>query len=643
MKSRSIFAAVFVLAFLFILTAFPVNAATASGDAMEMNKPSRKRLRAFKSERDLKKFFAKITKKRLGVGYGTGSGSGSGMGDTSSASAVVTVASAAPAESITNTQHASVDEGGIVKMHRNHLVILRRGRLFTVAIGDGSLRPVASIDAFGPDIDSNGSWYDEMLISGDNIVVIGYSYDRGGTELGLFKIEADGGLKYRATYHLRSNDYYSSRNYSSRLIGDKLIFYSPLNVNVYDEDLASSFPALRRWHKEAKESEFRRIVEATKIYRPESGVDYEDDLTLHTVTTCDLSGAEMKCDAVSVMGPSGHSFYVSPRSVWVWAAAWDSDEEKERNRSILIRMPFDEPHPSALRVSGSPVDQFSFLEEESGASLNVLVRSESEGDGMWKAEVGEGDIALLRVTLNDLADGSTAARRSSYRALEKVPGYTLQNRFIGDHLLYGAGANWGEPSNTVGGIVHVVNWKTGTRSKLTLPHDVDRLDQLAGQAIVIGANSNDLYFSSVALRGLPRLVDTYKLEGASQGETRSHGFFYKPESGDGGVLGLPVTYSGRPGYRQLREGSASIIFLRNDSLRFSEIGRLASGPAEALNDNCKASCVDWYGNARPIFAGGRIFALLGYEIVEGTLRSGRIEEVRRADFAPRAETATSAQ
>ncbi len=41
-----------------------------------------------------------------------------------------------PSESVTNTQHAGVDEGGIVKVHGDHLVVLRRGRLFTVAIGE---------------------------------------------------------------------------------------------------------------------------------------------------------------------------------------------------------------------------------------------------------------------------------------------------------------------------------------------------------------------------------------------------------------------------------------------------------------------------------------------------------------------------
>ena len=53
-----------------------------------------------------------------------------------------------------------------------------------------------------------------------------------------------------------------------------------------------------------------------------------------------------------------------------------------------------------------------------------------------------------------------------------------------------------------------------------------------------------------------------------------------------------------------------------------------------MADNCRASCVDWYGNARPLFFQGRMFALLGYEIVEGEVAAGRIREKRRVSFAP---------
>ena len=51
-------------------------------------------------------------------------------------------------------------------------------------------------------------------------------------------------------------------------------------------------------------------------------------------------------------------------------------------------------------------------------------------------------------------------------------------------------------------------------------------------------------------------------------------------------------------------------------------------------DGCRASCVDWYGNARPIFLGQRVFALMGYELVEGAAAGDAIRELRRVDFAP---------
>ncbi len=78
-----------------------------------------------------------------------------------------------------------------------------------------------------------------------------------------------------------------------------------------------------------------------------------------------------------------------------------------------------------------------------------------------------------------------------------------------------------------------------------------------------------------------------------------------------------------------------MLFLRNDLLRFSELGTLGARPDGNGDDGCRASCVDWYGNARPLFLRNRVLALLGYEIVEGELDGGRIKETRRVSFAPR--------
>ena len=69
-------------------------------------------------------------------------------------------------------------------------------------------------------------------------------------------------------------------------------------------------------------------------------------------------------------------------------------------------------------------------------------------------------------------------------------------------------------------------------------------------------------------------------------------------------------------------------------MQFREVGELGAKPENAIDDKCRASCVDWYGNARPLFLRGRVFALLGYEIVEGTLNDGRMKELRRVNYSP---------
>jgi len=599
--------------------------------------PIKKTMQPFGSERELTAYFRELAKKQrkqqAELQYNAAQPS-SIAGVASSAEPSEPVAKAKGEESITNTQEAGVDEGGIVKLHGDHLVVLRRGRLFTVKVGDGALQPISSVDAFGPEMDPSSTWYDEMLVSDDTVAVIGYSYERGGTEVGLFNIDGSGKLSYRSTYHLRSNDYYSSRNYASRLIGNKLIFYTPLYLSVGADDPFASFPAVRKWHKGAKPDEFQRIVSATHVYRPEHEFNANYGTALHTVTVCDLSNGGFACNANAVLGPPGRVFYVSENSVYVWVSDWEHSGQQMRTHSLLYRLPLDGSEPSALGVSGSPVDQFSFLESEDH-HLNVLVRSDSVGDGMWGAETAAGDVALMRVPLADFSDGSEMAQSSNYRKLPRPAGYTFQNRFVGDYLLYGTGSGWGEPEKNKHANLFAVGWADGDVHQIALVHGVDRIEQMGDDAVVIGTDGRDLHFTAIRLDDSPSIADSYVRQEASQGELRSHGFFYKPDGPDSGMLGLPISVPARAGYHHLFESSAAILFLRNDGLHFKEAGELAARSDRAVDDACRASCVDWYGNARPLFIHGRVLALLGYEIVEGTVDDGRMRELRRVNYAPR--------
>src|SRR5262249_27885332 len=160
------------------------------------------------------------------------------------------------------------------------------------------------------------------------------------------------------------------------------------------------------------------------------------------------------------------------------------------------------------------------LESEDG-NLNVLVRSQSAGDGMWRAEVAAGDTALMRVPVNSFSDGSTSVPPSRYRPLPRVDGYDFQNRYVGDYLLYGTGTGWWNTKKPHEHSVFALRWAGGDIHELPLNHGVDRIESLGSDAVVVGTDGHNLHFTSIRLDRSPEIVDDYVREGASQGELRS--------------------------------------------------------------------------------------------------------------------------
>jgi hypothetical protein len=544
---------------------------------------------------------------------------------------------------ITNTQEADVDEGGIVKKRGDLLVILRRGRLFTVSIAGGQMRPIHHINAFPPGITGGGDWYDEMLISGDRVIVIGYSYARGGTEVNRFRLSPDGRLRFEDAYHLRSNDYYSSRNYASRLIGNRLVYYTPLYLGWHGGDPFANFPAISRW-RDGKPV-FRRVAQARDVYIvPSLRDDEEAPLdTLHSVMDCNLTAPVMDCKATAVLGPASRTFYVSPTAVYLWvsdARHWNA-ADRGIAQSWLYRLPLDGiEKPSAIGAWGQPADQFSFREDRRLGLIDVLVRNDGGGDAMWNTEndrpARSGAVALLSVPIRWLGDGSRKVPLSRYRDLPPVGGdsWNFQNRFVGNHILYGGHAyRRGQFSTLVAAAL-----RGGPVAELQLPHAVERLDQLGQDGVAIGNDPRGgLVFTAVDLRRpMARTGNSFTFPEAQQGENRSQAFFYRSDTPDGstGLLGLPITTQLENQFARFLGSGSSILFLKRQNRLFDMAGRLDADARRAVDDSCVASCVDWYGNARPIFIGDRVFALMGYELVEGRLARGSIHEVGRANFAP---------
>ena len=578
-----------------------------------------------------------------GVGEGTiglgnvgliGKGSGSGHFLASPMGA---------ADSVTNTQEKNVDEGGIVKVHGDHLVVLRRGRLFTVKVGDDSLKPVDGISVASKR--KHQAWYDELLIHGDEIIVVGFSYEFGATELARFSISAAGKLRHTVTDYLRSNDYYSSRNYASRLIGDTLVFYMPHRLAggwpTKAED-TSGVPAMCS-PEGGKCSKWTGIVEATKVYKPLVGGPAS---VLHTVVTCDLSkGAEaMKCRGRGVLGPYSRNFYVSEDAVYIWVndpawtppPPWSPRAAETPTDAVVYRLGLEDESVAAMRSFGAPVDQFSFKESADG-HLNVLVRAKGAGGGMWGAELNPSqDVALFRAPVAAFEAGKCATTDAADYVDLPDPagqGYAFHNRFVGDTLLYGTGAGWGRPAEGKSPL-YVFRLGDQEAQTLKLSHPIDRIEPMGTHAVVVGASGSDLEFAAIELGDKAKTAGTFVQENANQGETRSHGFFFRQTAEQDGMLGLPILRGGGSTVSQLRSGSAEVLYLDVDDLKFERRGTLKADAKAGRNDKCEVSCVDWYGNARPLFIGDRVLALLGYEVVEGEVDGDKLGERRRVNMLP---------
>lgn len=560
---------------------------------------------------------------------------------TAAESVVVTGAAAPENPSITNTQIAGVDEGGIVKVSGDYLVILRRGRLFSVSTANGDLAAIDEINAYPPGVEPGGDWYDEMLVSGDWVVVIGYSYSRGGTEVNRFRLGSDGQFTFVDSHHLRSADYYSSENYASRLVGDQLIFYTPLYFGYGDEDPLESLPALSRWTDGQDGPRWERTVTGRQVYMatPLRRAGPEGIDAMHTVSMCDLTAPELSCRATVILGGESHSFFVSQNAVYVWTSEssyWPTDADDEVFQpAFLYRLPFDGSAPQAVQVQGDPVDQFSFNPNVAAGRLDVLVVSDSDGDGMWSPEFADGRAALLRLPMGLFGDGTRAATPRDYQLL---PGsdnaYIDVDRFVGDWLFYALerwGGSQGDPATEL-----VAVPVRGGEPILFSFDSVERIEQLGSDALIIGGGEGVTFTTMVLGGAQPAVGSRFSVPRASESESRSHAFFFRPDSQDGtdGLMGLPIMTQRAAPFDKGWLSSADMLFLRRRDRDLSDFGRLHASAEVGGDDGCRASCVDWYGNARPIFLRGRVFALMGYELIEGREGGDTIQEVRRLDYAP---------
>lgn len=564
---------------------------------------------------------------------------------------------------ITNNQLAGVDEGDIVKQIGDYLIVLQDGRLFSIdtAPDGGPVVLVDRIDVYrDPDLDP---WIDEMLVAGDTVIVTEYSYEDDASGFSLFTVDADGQFARGETYYVRSSDYYSSDNYASRIIGDRLVFYVPVSLYqiwaAANEGEAFDWPGIVTWSRWQAEGDdawsATPLLTAADILKP---LETGNLRTLHLVVNCAVSDA-LECTATGVLSSQRSEYFVHNDAFYLWSEGADGTEAAEPTGleqygyctpgGILERAPVNQLHripadggqPGLMHVPGFPMDQFAMMANR--GRFRALAN-------WWDPACAEHSdseavLALVDVPISALSR-SRPARARQVTLLPDPEGATeygyAEARFTETHLAYARSEYWQEypPQNAQmhepAGLVIVPLKRPQDAHEVTLDHSAVRLDRLGDDFVMTGYRTGAGLHVSVVEPGsdTSRLAATTRLMNRFESENRSHAFNYVFDE-DGVLMGLPtIKRPNEAGRWWWRSESSDLSFFRlNRNGGFIREGEVETGSGQpATGYVCEVSCIDWYGNSRPIFTGGRVFALMGTELVEISLNGDYLRELARVDL-----------
>ena len=597
--------------------------------------------------------------------------------DAAPSDVVVTGSSTAPDSAdnpeITNNQKAGVDEGGIIKQIGQHLVILQDGRLFVTDLmpdGTPGLRLADRANVYRSS--DEDTWYDEMLVAGRTILVTGYSYREEATEYTVLNLGEDGKVTRQATFYISSNDYYSGSNYATRMIDGKLVIHTPIYLEGrgWWDDL--DIPVIREWRQEEDDGfrerteleDGRPLFRAADIWMP---VQRTLQPVIHTITVCDISGlADTRmpaCKATAIVGTETHEFLVTKDAFWLWMSPSDEERSRELDEdaedfdcsagprpafadvapAVLVRLPIDGARPLVLPVRGEPQNQFS-MDMDAGNFRAVLDWRHRDCASWYSKDAA--DLAYFDAPLSDLRSVLEEAAGGRYFDLPSPGVSAYEARFTEKHLVYGAREGWGswppgEDETRENGKAVIVPVSDPARPvTLELPHDVIRAERAGPYMALTGYHdSAGLSVSLIDLRAAPRLSGTLQLRGRFESENRSHAFNSRIDAEGKGLIGLPTIPQSEEADRWWwwsDSSDMSYAAVSSDG-GLQDAGVLAAtrrdpdlpSPTEYV---CEVSCVDWYGNARPIFTGGRILALINSELIEAELRDGKVTEISRIDL-----------
>lgn len=515
-------------------------------------------------------------------------------------------------ESVTNVQEAGVDEGGIVKRSGDYLVVLRDKVLYTVRLRRDGVDTLELADALPVAMEEDGSrvWYDEILVSGSNVILLGFNYGARTrvSEIVVFSIDDAGTLQRRSRVWVETQDYFDPENYGARLVGNQLLITAKTPFTWHD------LPNELRWsRRDVARPEWHSLIDLAEVHVPAFALRRP---ALHAMALCpveDLVHGILDCQRFGVIGDRASELYVSPSAAYLTLAHPEFDKRATGPLSSVFRVPLTDMQQPGYAVVGGRVQsplQFS----ERGAALYVASGS-TPGTG------SESAYDITRVPLADF--GSASARELVLPDWHvELPYHAALVRFGEDAVWFGPdGRNrWVTRSGQPGPMV-VQALVDAPPERFEANIFAQLLQPVPGGVLVFGSGAEEqgfvLGFAGREGEGA-RLLDRFVPGGVELSEMRTHAVNMAGQPDGSLLVGWPV---------RGREGSESALMFA--ALR---AGALADRGMLDFTDmpELARQSIAWYGQSRVVFLGPRVIGLSGDALIEGRLQQQRVVPVRSA-------------
>lgn len=598
-----------------------------------------------------------------------------------------------PASSVTNTQVAGVDEGGVVKQVGRFLVVLQDGRLFVVDPQDG-LRLVDRFNIY--ETPQENAWIDEILVEGNLVLATTYAFAADATILNVLRIDPQSGrVSWQGRFAISSSDYFDVSDVATRLIDGALVLAVRNELTALAR--RGQVPTLQRVRlveKPGEQPTFRpvgrkvRLVDPANTYRPVAPMAYPELVSIITCPLADMAQASQPaCSVRGFVTSWNWTLFVSRTATYLISYDWsgalmrafldDPDRCKQAAaggqrgpfNSTVVRIPHRNGRPGMARLYGAVTDTSLGYDEQDGRLWALTAVNSSTlcdtPDGSGQSDSGRLLAGLESLPLDGFGVGADQAARPTLDVLRAAPPDGGRFRFAPGWLILtpseaaeatlpgvssGAPVPATPPAGPAGRLHAVPLLRPADAASVDLDMAVTRLQPLGAGVLAVGDDraARGLRIDYVSLRDRPAVASSVLLPGRTEGESRLGALNFVPEPTGAFAIGLATTSLTDPAAQSIsRSGPSDLSFLRLSPQNvLAGLGfvspRPPVNPPDGQGGNraepgangyvCEVSCTDWYGNTRAVFIAGRTFALMGTDLVEADISGAEVRELRRLDL-----------